>query len=570
MKKKILLLIFSLIIILSSCSSNNDAKIEDENIKEETSEEESIEKNNNIKLEDQIPRPGGEIVIPILTNLDIEPFNPANSSIYYFSKLLYSSLFKYNDEGEIEGDIVENYSLSPDGTILSITIRDNIYFHDGHKLTSKDIVDTFNHIKYFEKESPYFNYFRYSIGFKNELNENTFLNMVIFDERNIDLHFDKSYKDILPMLTFPILKSSEIKSKEENPEYKYKNIGTGAFKYENIENGQFIKLIRNEEYYGRIPYLESVKGKLYSNSEYPKIGFETGQVDILNSDNSDYNYVKSDNNFRTFDYISNEMDLLIFNNSKEKFKGDNGRKLKRAIASSINKKRIIDRIFFGNAVETSIPINNNTLNKYELKSDTYYNTDNSKELLNELGYTELDNKGNLKKSNGEGLKIDIFTNKNDKQKNVIAEFIVEDLKTSGIDARIKNTPDNINLNNKDVLNHNLKNGDYDIALITVNLTDISDLGLLIHTNAIGNGLNYSSYSNYNLDNLLTNIKLTQSHEEIRNNYLEIISILSDDMPILPLYYKNKTILINDKIYGDLNPINSDIYRNFSNLYVVNE
>ncbi|MFB0972034.1 MAG: ABC transporter substrate-binding protein, partial [Neofamilia sp.] len=269
--------------------------------------------------------------------------------------------------------------------------------------------------------------------------------------------------------------------------------------------------------------------------------------------------------------------IVVFNNRKQQFAGENGKKIKQSISRAINKKRIIDRLFLGKAVETSIPVNLNTINFYGLKSDTYYNAEKARELLQEVGYVNLNSMGLLENENGETINVEIKTNHSNNYKRIAADFIVQDLRAIGINAYSNFSIQSIESMNseqvekeKSKFRNDLETGDFDIALITVNLTDVVDIGSLLHTNSIGVGMNYSNYSNYNLDVLLEKLKLNSEYDIARENYLSAIEIYTEDMPIVPLYIKTNALLVDETLQGEINPIQSDIYRKFRNMFILKQ
>ncbi|MDD3046510.1 MAG: ABC transporter substrate-binding protein, partial [Candidatus Pacebacteria bacterium] len=69
-------------------------------------------------------------------------------------ELVYSSLLKYGVNGEIENDLIENYSFSSDGKTFDFKIKENILWHDKKPLTLDDIVFTLNIIQDAEYLSP--------------------------------------------------------------------------------------------------------------------------------------------------------------------------------------------------------------------------------------------------------------------------------------------------------------------------------------------------------------------------------------------------------------------------------
>lgn len=521
------------------------------------------------------PSPGGSVIIPLINYDTLNPLYSNNSSVYYFSKLVYDSLFIYNEEGQVEANLVEHFVLSPDKTTLTLTLKEDIYWHDGSKLTTQDVLDTFNFIKNSEVKSPYYKIFRNCVGYGNSFDPSNFLKMEIFDARNIDLHFDKPYAHHLEMLTFPILPSTQINEDENSMDFQM--IGSGPYKLKEVREGIHIELERNEKYHGRLPYISNVFAKIFDNEELSSLAFETGQTNISLSKGFDWAKYQNNSRIKIEEFSSNEMDLVIYNNRRPQFSGDNGKKIKQAIARAINKKRIIDRLFLGKAVETSIPVNLNTINYYGLKSDTYYNEEKARELLKEVGYNTLNSNGLLENTAGDIINIEVKTNYSNSYKRIAADFIIQDLRAIGINAYSGFDVPTIESMNaeqvereKEAFKRDLESGDFDIALITLNLTDVVDIGALLHTNSIGDGMNYGYYSNYNLDILLEKLKTNSDYDTTKDNYLSAIGIFTEDTPIVPLYIKTNALLVDETLQGEMNPIQSDIYRKFRNMFILKQ
>jgi len=53
---------------------------------------------------------------------------------------MYDSLLTFDQQGNVVGNLAENYSLSPDGLTWTFTIRQGVKFHNGDPLTSADVV----------------------------------------------------------------------------------------------------------------------------------------------------------------------------------------------------------------------------------------------------------------------------------------------------------------------------------------------------------------------------------------------------------------------------------------------
>ncbi len=554
---KMLVILFCLIILLTGCKKNEE-------------DYDYIEINKE-ELSTISPSSGGLITIPIINYHKIDPLNPSNSSIYYLTQLIYNPMFEYNVDGSIETNLVEHYVLSPDKLTLTLTLKDNLYWHNGKKLTSKDIIYTFNKILSSDQEGPYKNIFKKIVGSNFEEVKDKFMTMETFDERNIDINFDKPYAQCLDMLTFPII-PADLAAGEED-----KLIGSGAYKLKEIKEGTHIELEKNENYHGKIPYINNVIAKIFDDEKLAQLAFETGQVNIVKS--SDYNWAKYQDNprIKIEEFNSNEMEVLIFNNQREKFSGKNGKIIKQAIGRSINKKRIIDRLYLSKAIETSIPLNINKMEYYGLKSDTYYNEEYAKKLLEEIGYTALNDQGLLVNANGQTIDVTLTTNFSNDLKKTALDFIVEDLRAIGINAQTNYQASAMeSLSSQEIKEEKarfvseLKSGNFDLTLTSINLTEISDMAMLLSTDAIGTGLNYGNYSNPNLDLIFNRLKTESDFEQRKNYYLEAINIFTEDMPIVPLYIKINALLVDDKIQGKIDPTEVNLYKSFRNVFILKQ
>lgn len=75
----------------------------------------------------------------------------ANGSV---SKLLFASLFKYDEQNQLVGDLAERMQADPAGTKYTVTLRPNLTWHDGRSLTANDVVFTYRSIQNPDIQSP--------------------------------------------------------------------------------------------------------------------------------------------------------------------------------------------------------------------------------------------------------------------------------------------------------------------------------------------------------------------------------------------------------------------------------
>ncbi len=70
------------------------------------------------------------------------------------SKLLFASLFKYDEKNNLIGDLAESYQADPTGTRYTVRLKPNLTWHDGKPLTAADVVFTYRTIQNQDVQSP--------------------------------------------------------------------------------------------------------------------------------------------------------------------------------------------------------------------------------------------------------------------------------------------------------------------------------------------------------------------------------------------------------------------------------
>lgn len=124
------------------------------------------------------------LINPLYANL-----NPVDE---FLSALVYRGLVKFNQTGLPEGDLAQNWEISEDGKEYLITLKNNLQFQDGYKLTSQDVAFTYWLTTLPEYQSP-----------KKEL-----FNQVIIEtpnENQIKFILKEPYAPFLESLTLAVL-----------------------------------------------------------------------------------------------------------------------------------------------------------------------------------------------------------------------------------------------------------------------------------------------------------------------------------------------------------------------------
>ncbi len=227
----------------------------------------------------EIPTQGGTYREGIIGSVQhINPLFASLSSIDQdLTKLIFSSLTSYDIQGNLQYDIAENITKSDDETEYTIAIKKNVQFHDGSKLTVNDVAFTIELIQDEDVKSPL---------------KGQFFNITthIIDENTIKLSLKKPFQQFEHLLSFGVL---EKKIWENVPKDRISKstlnltpIGSGPFKFDKIVNEHnkgltIVKLQRNEFYYGKKPFIDTIEIKAVETQDAALDLFLKQEIDAL-------------------------------------------------------------------------------------------------------------------------------------------------------------------------------------------------------------------------------------------------------------------------------------------------
>ncbi len=525
------------------------------------------------------PDYGGHMILPITKINSLNPLTINNESYFHLSKLIFESLFELDESFKPSRDLVESYLFIGDN-LVSIKLKDNVYWHDGEKLTSEDIAFTINTIKYAGNESTYKKMWKEYAGSHNYASLSKIVNISIIDDLNLEIEFNQSVSNKLEVLTFPIIPKHRFVEGVENAQaYKraleqenYTPIGTGPYKFVSHKKNKSIELEANENYWKGRPYISKITGRILDNEELALTAFEAGQVDLALPVDAEWERLDQNKNVRMVEFISQGYEFLAFNFGRGTT-SQYGPGLRKAIAYGINRQAIIENVYLGHATQADLPIHPNSWMLSDNSNVYGYNVEKAKLELERMGWEDVDSDGYYEDENGRDVSLRLITNSYNPLRLKTADLIVENLNHIGIHV-LKDYPDHVpdNLTEQaisqqwETVRGRITKGDFDIALIGLNLSPVPEISSLFHSNEIKTNSNFIRYKNENMDSALAQLSSANQNNRLES-YEKVQSIILEDLPYVSLFFKNRALMISNKIKGEIDPTFYDIYRNIEKWYI---
>ncbi|WP_272578042.1 MULTISPECIES: ABC transporter substrate-binding protein SapA [unclassified Providencia] len=300
----------------------------------------------------------------------------------------------------------------------------------------------------------------------------------------------------------------------------WRPVGTGPFRFDDYQAGQFVRLLRNNHYWKGQPRMEEIVIDMGAGGTGRISKLLTGECDVLAYPAaSQLSVLRDDPRLRISMRSGMNIAYLAFNTSKPPL---NQLKVRQAIAYAINNERLMQSIYYGTA-ETAASILPRASWAYDNQAKvTDYNPVLSKKMLQELGL--------------ENLTLDLWVPISSQSYNPsplkMAELIQADLAQVGITMNIRSVEGRFQENQ-------LMDRSHDMTLAGW-ATDSNDpdsfFRPLLSCAAIASQTNLSHWCSPSFDEILHKALLTEQLAARIDYYHQAQQILSDDLPVLPLAY----------------------------------
>ncbi|MDP2736664.1 MAG: ABC transporter substrate-binding protein [bacterium] len=517
-----------------------------------------------------IPVRGGDYIEGAIGS--IKYINPLYASVSDLdsdiAELVYSSLFKRDANAKLVNDLAEGHEISQDGKVYTIKIRSDAVWHNASPLTVDDVVFTFEAIKNIKYKSPLRDAF-------------TGVEISRVDDKTVKFTLTEPYAAFLDLLNFGIMPQELWQQIEPTSaslaELNLKPIGSGRYKFKSLVkdksgNLRTYILTRNENYYGLGAYINTISFKLFGNLQEIVSALNNNLIDgISYLPESDKNQVVAQDSLNFYNLSLPKLSAIFFNSKSGLALMD--KRVRQALAYSIDKNKIVDEVMAGNARVIDGPIlpnsfaYNNEIKKYN------YDTATSSRLLTEAGWKIAELTGEdivqaetdlvsadegVKKQAEAKLKMGVgkwlmkdnnylivtLTTVDNQEYGQAAKLIAKFWNDISVKTEVNLVP--ANQIQVDVI----KSRNFD-ALIYGAITGADpDPYAFWHSSQIGQaGLNIADYANKEVDKLLEDGRLSSDINSRQEKYKKFQEMIAEDEPAIFLYSPNYTYVQSKKIKG---------------------
>jgi peptide/nickel transport system substrate-binding protein len=322
------------------------------------------------------PQYGGQLSVAVDNDAkSLDPTFQVNFSERGPEYLIFNTLFGLSPDFSIVPELAESWSYSPDGLVLTMSLRKGVKFHDGTNFDAAAVKWNLDR-RMSEAKSP-----------SKSLLGAVIASIDVIDASTVKITLKSPSPSLLGMLAqregFMISPSAAQKLGDK---FGVEPVGTGPFIFKEWQQGNKITVVKNPTYWenGK-PYLDSVTFHLMAN---PVVGVPrllTGELDIVPYlTPTDARALDGKPQIKLFKSPGSRWVSLHLVTTSPPFTDV---RVRQAIAYALDKKRIVDIVTAGQGVIANGPTPpslwwfDKDLPSYE------HNPEKAKELLAAAGYS---------------------------------------------------------------------------------------------------------------------------------------------------------------------------------------
>lgn len=455
-----------------------------------------------LQLPEQTP-----FTLAVYPAYSLHPTLAVNRANLTLAPLLYEPLFQVDGSFQAAGVLCRDYTVSEDKLTWHFTLRSGITFSNGEPLTGLAVADALKTAR-----TPGSRYEERLRGIAS----------ITGTEDAVEITLSRPNSRLPLLLDIPIALGTE-----ERP------AGTGP--YVLTQTGEDLSLTARGDWWQRktLP-VRTIPLKAVERSDELLLAFSSGDVSLVDVDLMGTNVLGYSGSYETWDYASTDLLYLGFNVRSRACQKPEAR---LALARAVDRTPIVETDYAGHAVPSALPVHPDSPLYDEARAAA-------------LSYAPEDLAGRLKELHLEGEELTLLVNSENAAKTSAARLIAYQLESAGVPVTVSQ----LAFSDYEAA---LRAGEFDLYLGEVVLTADFDLSCLLSERG---ALNYGGWTSPEIDGLLSALAAADGTERTAAGAL--FDHLAQEVPIVPLCFKNGSVLTQWGRLSGLSPVRGNVFWQF--------
>ena len=464
-----------------------------------------------------VPYHADSIIIALTsfpTNLD--PRIGLDAASEDFHHLLFNGLLRKDSHGKMVPDISTRFEkVTP--TLYRFHLRPNVFFHNGKKLSGRDVVYTYESIL----NGGVLTTKKAALGSISKIRA--------VSDHLIEIELSEPFNGLLVNLNIGIVPEGA------KPDFARAPIGTGPYLLRSYRQDGEAILEANNKYFDRPPRTRYLRIRMISDATTRALELQKGSLDLVMGPAvvppDHFPVLNKISHLKTAQSPGNNYAYLGFNMKDDILKNRN---VRQAIGYAINRNEIMDQLYHGTATAATGLLAPHHWSYEKEVLVLSHDPAKAKALLDQAGYRDPDGDGPSKR-----FWLTYKTSTNEVRR-MLASVFQSQLDEVGIGIKIR-------AYEFGTFFSDINRGNFQMYMLM--WIGESDPDIYRNIFATSGTRNRGKYSDTDLDRWVERARVAETENEQRYFYSLIQKKVAEDCPYISLWYENNVSILRKELQG---------------------
>lgn len=435
--------------------------------------------------------------------------------------------------------LADSWEIAPDGRTYTFFLNQNATWHDGAPVTAADVVFSFDALADSETGSVYTGTFNASIESWQAIDDHTV--EVVAREPLITVLYDLYSAFIVPKHIWESVPRAEWRNDAgATGTDPARVIGSGPFKFQEWVQGQSVTLVRNDQYYGKAPYIDSYVLSVWPDQTNAVNALLAGDIDSLELEPADVSTVEGAPGMVIAPYDTRDFTYYEFNLDPAVTTLWQDQRVRQALMYALDRESMVNdiRLGYGTVAQGTQPVISYAYAPEEITTVYDYDPERAKTLLAEAGWTDSDGDG-VVDQNGAALAFEFLYPGGSPTWDQVAAYLQDAWRAIGVEM----TPRSLEF--PALIEATTTTPTFDVAGYSFlwDATFIQDA--MFGCDQYQVGFNDMRYCNEEVDALNAEAKRTFDEDARRDLLIQVSNIVNDEQPIGVMFFSRRIYGFSD-------------------------
>jgi peptide/nickel transport system substrate-binding protein len=438
--------------------------------------------------------------------------------------------------------LADSWEIAPDGRTYTFHLNQDAAWHDGTDITADDVQFSFDALANLEVGSAYSQSFLDATESWRAIDDDTF--EVVAKEPLFTFLYDL-VSWVIPRHVWegvPVAGwRTDGGATGQDPA---RVVGSGSFRFEEWRLGESVTLVRNDAYFGKVPYIDTYTLTVWPDQTAIVNALINGEVDAATLEPAEVETIAGTEGLQVATFPTADFTFYLTNLDPEKSPYFQDVRVRQALLHGLDRELMASEILLGNAevAHGTQPVLSYAYAPDQMRTRYDYDPERAAALLAEAGWTDSDGDGIVDKD-GQPLAFELVYPSGSPTYDQQLAYMQDAWRQIGVDM----TPQALDF--AALIDTITVDHAFDIAMLRFSWDASFIQDAMFGCAQYEGGFNVVRYCNPALDEINAEAKRTLDDAARRELVIEATNIINDDLPVTVLHFSNDNVGYSSRLHN---------------------